>query len=171
MPPQMIMSKEGLSTLKSTRSPGSGSFHHRLVSLLLLLVGIEGLHVQQPCLFFRVAVIVVLDGPVDFVGLAKVESHQVHPGVKTVADLALVPEQLFLVHAFDVNLQEAFVVHQLSTMRTFHIFAHFTSVQRQMVIQLFLGEKFLFFTSWAIEHLVGMLEHVFPKQMLGWKEV
>lgn len=105
------------------------------------------------------------------VGLSQVKCHQVHSAVKTATDLALVAQQLFLVHVFDVYLQEAFVVQELSTVGTFHIFSHFAFVQRQMMIQLFLCEKFLLFTSGTLEHLICMFEHVLSKQMLASEEI
>ena len=105
------------------------------------------------------------------VGLSQVKRHQVHSAVKTATDLALVAQQLLLMHAFDVYLQEAFMVQELSTVGTLHIFTHLAFVQRQMMIQLFLCEKFLLFTSGTLEHLICMFEHVLPKQMLAGEEI
>ena len=103
--------------------------------------------------------------------LSEVKCHQIHSTVKAATDLALVTQQLFLMHVFDVYLQEAFVIQELSTMRTFHIFSHFAFVQRQMMVQFLLCEKFLLFTSRTLEHLISMFEHVLSKQMLAGEEI
>ena len=104
-------------------------------------------------------------------GLSQVKCHQIHSAVKAATDLALVTQQFFLVHVFDVYLQEAFVIQELSTMRTFHIFSYFAFVQRQMMVQFLLCEKFLLFTSRTLEHLISMFEHVLSKQMLAGEEI
>ena len=96
--------------------------------------------------------------------------HQFHAGEECVADLALqlVP---FAMAVSDVLLQVHHVLADFSTLRTDHIFLHRALGQGQMLLQLLICEESFLYTVWALEHLVGMLEHVLFQKCFACEKV